>query len=138
MPYKDPLKKKQHYIDNKEKYKLKALLWHKENKEKHKLSIDKYKSNSPEKYKKTQTISSWKNKHGIISKDFDETYKYYIDCRYCEWCDEPFKNSRSKHLDHDHTIDDTVNIRGVLCATCNTRDYLGKFLNCYILNEENL
>ncbi len=76
--------------------------------------------------KKSKSIANWKY-HGIISNDWNKTYEYYINCHNCEWCDKPFKNYKNRHLDHDHNINDDVNIRGVLCISCNTRDYLGKF-----------
>ena len=94
-----------------------------------------YRQKNKEKIAIQQKIRQWRYR-GIISKDFDKTYKYYIDCRYCEFCDEPFKNSEDRCLDHDHTIDDDDNIRGVLCRGCNAKDV---FLNYFIyIYEENL
>ena len=78
------------------------------------------------KFNKTNTLYNWK-KYGIISNDWDKTYQYYINCTHCEWCDEPFDKSANRCLDHDHNINDDVNIRGVLCRGCNSKDYLGLF-----------
>ena len=96
---------------------------------KNKQKIMEYNStyDKTEKGIKSRLKKVWKY-HGIISNDWEATYNHYINCTYCEWCDEPFKNSRDKHLDHDHDINNEVNIRGVLCCSCNTRDYLGKFM----------
>ena len=78
---------------------------------------------NPVKSKKTSNICSWKIL-GIISDDWDKTYDYYINTHYCEYCDEAFKNSKDRNLDHDHSIKDDLNIRGVLCRRCNTQDVL--------------
>ena len=83
----------------------------------------KYRKTNPVKSKKTSNICSWKIL-GIISDDWDKTYDYYINTHYCEYCDEAFKNSKDRNLDHDHSIKDDLNIRGVLCRRCNTQDVL--------------
>ena len=81
----------------------------------------KYRKNNPEQYTKSYRITNWKG-YGIISNDWDKTYDHYINTHYCEYCDEPFKNSGDRNLDHDHDIDDDVNIRGILCKRCNFKD----------------
>jgi len=103
--------KRLYYLANKELYIQRAYKWKKEN-----LTS----------FKKTTDLTNWK-KRGIISNDWEKTYDYYINCFYCEWCDKEFDCNANRCLDHDHDINDDVNIRGVLCRGCNSKDYLGKF-----------
>ena len=114
---------RQRYQNNKQAYIDNSKVWKKNNPDKLRLSNKKYAEKNPKVY----TIASWKYQ-GMVSDDWEVTYNHYVNCDYCEWCDEPFKNSRAKNLDHDHDINNEVNIRGVLCCSCNTGDYLGKFM----------
>ena len=117
MPYK-----------NKEDKNANSRKWAANNKEKIKIKEQKWRKNNPEVYRKGATISNWKRR-GMISKNWEATYNHYLNCHYCEWCDEKFKPEYwDKCLDHDHDINNEVNIRGVLCQYCNTQDYLGKFM----------
>ena len=72
--------------------------------------------------KKVEAKSSWKIQ-GVIC-DFEEVYTHYINCNRCEYCDEEFKNDKDRCLDHDHSIIDKNNVRGVLCRQCNFADVL--------------
>ncbi len=72
---------------------------------------------------KSSFISSWKQK-GIICVDYDLMYEKYINTGNCEYCDKEFKNSLDRHLDHDHSITDKPNVRGILCRSCNVFDIL--------------
>ena len=113
---------KEHLLAEKKKWRLNNL-------EKDAENSKKWRKNNPEKAHKSNLISNWK-KAGIISKDWDATYSDYLNCQYCEWCDELFNPDihNGKCLDHDHNINNEVNIRGVLCRDCNWNDYLGKFM----------
>lgn len=73
--------------------------------------------------KKKMTIGSWK-KNGIIAYDWDNVYELYTECSKCYFCDEEIDKTINKHLDHDHTINDRQNIRGILCRSCNIKDKL--------------
>jgi len=117
MPYKNPEDKKQ-WSKNYRKTKIGKLNL--------KLNSCNWREKNPIVYIKSRTITNWK-RQGIISDDWDKTYDYYLNCQYCEWCDEPFDKSANKCLDHDHDINSRVNIRGVLCRGCNFKDYLGDF-----------
>ena len=77
---------------------------------------------NPEACKKINTKSTWKHL-GIIC-DFEEVYNHYINCHRCEYCDTEFKSSKDRCLDHDHSIIDRNNVRGVLCNQCNLTDVL--------------
>jgi len=88
---------------------------------KEKIRKQQYDYNRTPKGKKRMTISNWKN-WGIISNDFDIVYDKYINCNNCEFCKVEFKNSRDRHLDHNHYITDDENIRGILCRSCNYLD----------------
>mgnify|MGYP003658672954 FL=1 len=68
-------------------------------------------------------ILNWKY-HGIISDDWNKTYERVMNCEKCEYCNTTFKNSKNRQLDHNHSILDKHNIRGVLCKNCNIKDVL--------------
>ena len=136
---KERIRAKQYKIDNKEKldeYNKKYNLEHKEErKEKRKANRaneNKWQKENrikkPEVYKKRDAKSSWKCS-GIIYDDFEEVFTHYINCIRCEYCDTEFKNSLDRCLDHDHSIIDKNNVRGVLCRQCNFAD---------VLNVDNL
>jgi len=99
---------KQRYLENPEIYKNRNL---------------KSKLNNPESSRKSERLSNWR-KYGIICDDMDSVYIHYLNCNRCEYCDEPFKSDYDRCLDHDHSIIDRNNIRGVLCRKCNTLDVL--------------
>ena len=96
--------------------------WKLKNPEKDKQYTNKWIENNPEKRKKSRLISNWK-RQGILSDDWEATYNHFINCNYCEYCDKKFKIGKAfKALDHDHNINNEVNIRGVLCKSCNLID----------------
>ena len=106
-----------------------SKLWKQKNADKVKVSLKKYMNKNPKVFKK----ASWKYQ-GIISNDWDKTYDYYINCNYCEYCDKKFKDSIERQLDHDHNINDDVNIRGVLCRDCNLNDVFDGYFKQLLLN----
>ena len=64
---------------------------------------------------KMNRVSTWKS-NGIISDDWNATYERYINTKLCECCNNKFKSSMDKHLDHCHQ---TGKVRYVLCRNCN-------------------
>lgn len=52
---------------------------------------------------------------------FKIVYNDYINQTHCECCYKPFTSLNKKTLDHDHTIKDKYNIRGIICHSCNHR-----------------
>ena len=129
--------KKQYYIDNKHKVKEKCKEWYVNNKQ---TAIDRakeWKKNNPEKVKicnqkwwqnnlEKSNIYSWK-KNIIICDDYNLIYRIYVDTNKCEFCQTEFKNSYDRCLDHNHSILDSYNIRGILCRQCNFKDVLKGF-----------
>jgi len=102
---------KAYQLKNKEKIAEQKRAWRLANKEKIKAygQIDEY--------KKSNRMRNWRN---IGVKDVnDELYNYYMNCDKCEVCSNGFKNSKDKHLDHNH---DTGKFRYVLCGACNIQD----------------
>ena len=72
-----------------------------------------------EKGKKFYTIRNWKSR-GIICDDYDKVYDEYINTTECQLCNNTFKDSTERCLDHCH---ESGKIRNILCRACNTRDY---------------
>ncbi len=130
MPHKDPEYHKKYVENNREKLKEYKRQYYLKNKEKNK----KHKAEYQIKYRKTkkghkvQTLCSWKKK-GILCFDWDLLYELYINTTHCEYCSvkliQGHHKSNCRCLDHDHSITDKFNIRGVLCNSCNLKDELG-------------
>ena len=69
-------------------------------------------------------IYDWKY-WGIITDNWDLTYKYYCEHTNCDICDiilTKGRGSSGKCLDHAHDITNDYNIRGIICSKCNFRD----------------
>ena len=66
--------------------------------------------------KKGMRIANWKQ-IGIKDEDYSELYDYYIKEHKCWICNKDFKNSKARHLDHDH---ETGEVRYICCVSCNT------------------
>ena len=75
---------------------------------------------------KIRRIHCWK-RNGIISNDWDLTFKTYNETTNCNICNcllstDKKRNRYTKCLDHDHSIKGVHNIRAVLCHSCNSVD----------------
>jgi len=73
---------------------------------------------------KSERIHGWK-RNGIISDDWNALYEQFMSTTHCENCDVLLTAGRGrtgKCLDHDHSINDRVNVRAVLCRACNSLD----------------
>ena len=138
-------KKKEWYEKNKEQEKERSKLYHQTHKEernkqsliynnkyyelnKEKLKQNQREYNKTEQGKKYHRISSW-NEQGILCFDWDMLYDIFLSTTNCEFCDIElttgrYNTSTTKCLDHDHSINDMFNVRGVLCQSCNTKDVL--------------
>ena len=116
MPFKDPKKTKEYMKEYHKNYYLKNK---KKISEKNKI----YRENP--KNKKIFTIGAWKH-IGVKCFDWDLLHELYINTTHCEYCNILLKgNGRDcKCLDHDHSINDKFNIRGLLCKKCNNNDVL--------------
>ena len=95
---------KNHYNQNKDRKQSLAKIWRNNNHNK-------------------ETIIRWKQ-YGIITDDWENIYDIYMDTNNCNYCNKKFKNTLDRHLDHNHNITDSNNIRGILCRVCNTSDVL--------------
>ena len=73
--------------------------------------------------KNLKKISQWKQK-GIIDEDLHAVCDYLIKETNCMVCFKEYKNTRDRHLDHDH---DTGEIRYICCRKCNTHFLREKF-----------
>jgi len=128
MPYKDPEKAKEHdrqyYLKNKEKKAQKSKEYRFKNKEKLKEYRKEY-YKTPQGLKSSR-ISQWKQQ-GILCFDYNLLYDIFLSTSKCEYCDCELygRGNNKKCLDHDHSITDKFNIRGVVCNSCNIKDVLG-------------
>ena len=112
-----------YYNNNKDKIKQRRAKQRKEYRENNKEMLSKksqkWALDNPNKIK----INSWKFQ-GIICNDWDNVHSVYMDTNNCDYCKKEFKNTLDRHLDHDHDITDSNNIRGILCRDCNFKDVL--------------
>ena len=81
--------------------------------------------NQTPKGKKTHKMSDWKRR-GLIwttQEEIDEIYNRYLNSKYCEIfvCSKEYKNSKDKHMDHDHQNGKYGPFRNVLCKSCNSK-----------------
>jgi len=69
---------------------------------------------------KAFTKYSWRKKGMKFTDEDFEMYIYpkYIYATHCDLCKNKFKNSRDRHLDHNHN---TEEIRNIVCRICNNR-----------------
>jgi len=132
-------------MDKKEKWRIASLKYYNKNKDKAKAYRDKNKEKMNEysknhyiknKDRKQEIAKIWRvNNHnkesiirwkgyGIITDDWENVHDIYMDTTNCNYCNKQFKNTLDRHLDHDHAITDSNNIRGILCRDCNTKDVL--------------
>ena len=76
------------------------------------------------KYHKSHQKSSWKS-YGIIFDEIGHTFEWwyvqYVYATHCSCCKIKFKNSLNRKIEHNHSITDAFNVRGVVCAMCNSR-----------------
>ena len=75
--------------------------------------------NRPE-YHKQNTIYHWKGR-GLIETEeysYDDLYEAYLQQGYCELCNNPFRDSTDRCMDHDHK---TGLFRDFLCKSCNVK-----------------
>tara|TARA_R110002096_G_scaffold15619_1_gene54120 strand:+ start:20 stop:493 length:474 start_codon:yes stop_codon:yes gene_type:complete len=112
--------------ENKQEKKEYHRLYRLENEEKMKQQM--WEWSQTEQGIKSRTISSWR-RQGILCFDFDLLYDIFLSTTNCEFCQVElttgrYMTSTTKCLDHDHSINDMFNVRGVLCTSCNIKDVL--------------
>ena len=118
-------KKKEYYIQNKDKIKECRKATKEEKRE-----YDK-KYGKSENGKKNRIISQWIN---ILKIKFDDRtqaefyYNSYINTHRCNWCDEMFKDSSDRCMDHCHTCGLP---RAIICRSCNNKDIV-PCVNCLL------
>jgi len=112
MPYKDPEKRKEYERKRRLKNREKIKQYHKEY------------SKTPQR-KKSFKISSWK-RQGVLCFDWNLLHELYIKTTHCEFCNCELYGigNNKKCMDHNHTITDKFNVRGILCQLCNIKDVL--------------
>ena len=82
----------------------------------------------PKKHKKW-TKDNWRYqfKMKFTNEDFEMyIYPEYIKATNCDLCDNKFKSSQDRQLDHNH---DSGEIRNILCRTCNQKRHDRKIMS---------
>ena len=112
---------KDKFKDYREKNKDKIKKYKKEYRDKNIEYLREYRK-SPY-YIKSHRISQWK-KRGILFFDYDLLHDIYTETTTCDYCKCQLDTSPAtkKCLDHDHSIIDYDNVRGILCNKCNLND----------------
>lgn len=106
--------KRLYYLKNKEIKREKQRRYYEKNKEKQQEYKKRYYQNNKDIHRQFE----WK-RNGVIHDDFNELYRYYINCDKCEICKKSLKDSYDRCLDHCH---ETGKFRKVLCRNCNIND----------------
>lgn len=75
--------------------------------------------------KKSYTIYNWKRR-GLICDNYFELYDKYLLAESCDVCNEKFKDTTDRCMDHDH---DTGLFRQFLCRRCNNKDTWKKLVS---------
>ena len=117
-------KQKEHYLKDRDKILQKNKEYNIKNSDKIKEYNTEYRKT--EVGKKTYRISCWKQQ-GILCFNYNLLYDIFLSTNRCEYCNVNFTedhSASSRCLDHDHSITDKFNIRGVLCRKCNSADVL--------------
>ena len=118
MPFNKKEWSKQYNITNREKKKEWSKQYNITNREKLKENQKIWRKDNPEKYHKRNTIDGW-IRQGIIDGDLSSVYDYSITQTHCCICNKEYKNSKDRHLDHDHDELVNDNIRYICCSVCN-------------------
>ena len=114
------IKAKARYEKNKEEIAIKTKVYREKNKEAIAISKKIY-SKTPA-GKQTRIIATWKHLGAIgdLKLFYNERY---LPATKCEVCENEFKSSHHKCMDHCH---ETGEIRWVLCHSCNNYDHWKK------------
>ena len=109
-------------FSQKEYMKEYRIQYEKDNKEKIKAYMKKYRQTPT--YKKNNMICKWKRR-GLICDNYLELYDKYLLAEYCDICNNKFKSTFDRCMDHDH---ETGLFRQFLCRSCNNKDNWKKYL----------
>ena len=135
-----PFDKKEYMREYRKNNKDKIKNYKKEYREKNKDKIKEYRIRNKEYFKeyrksptglKSHRIRQWKH-YGILFFDYDLLYDIYTETTTCDYCHCQLNTSPSsrKCVDHDHSITDYDNVRGILCNSCNIKDVLNNQVEC--------
>jgi hypothetical protein len=70
---------------------------------------------------KSKTIWTWKYRCLKETDEFiEELYNRYIVATHCELCDNQFKSSQDRQMEHNH---ETGEFRNIVCRSCNQKKY---------------
>jgi len=72
------------------------------------------------KYHKRKTLYSWK-RQGLVHDNPEALYDEYIYLTNCDLCGIPYKNSKDRHMEHEHLDGKYGPFRNFTCNSCNVR-----------------
>jgi hypothetical protein len=67
---------------------------------------------------KNVKFNEWRKQGIKWNINVQDPYEMYLDNKKCSICNNDYKNSADKHLDHDHL---SGHIRGFVCRSCNSK-----------------
>ena len=115
MAYKDKEKKREYNREYRLKNKDKRREYYLKNKDKINDKKREYHLKNKDKIKDKMREYNLKNKYNLTPEQYNQILANQDNK--CAICNEPFKNKRNIHVDHNHL---TGKVRGLLCSNCNT------------------
>ena len=116
MPYADPVKRKQYQAEYRKNNREKKLEYGKNYREENKQKLIEYRKSDH--HKKIARINQWK--YYGLKDDLEMVWEIYQEAEQCLICDNKFKNSKDKHMNHCHTTGFFLN---VICQKCNILEH---------------
>tara|TARA_R110000823_G_scaffold86958_1_gene194143 strand:- start:970 stop:1485 length:516 start_codon:yes stop_codon:yes gene_type:complete len=99
--------------NNPEKVAINQKRWREKNLDKFNKYMQEYRDSDIG--KRRMRVANWRQ-IGIEDSNFNDLYDFYMTETNCMICDKEYKDSRERHLDHDH---ESGEVRYICCRTCN-------------------
>ena len=116
MPYADPEKRKEYQAKYRKENREKGLEYGRQYRENNREKLNNYRKTDIG--FKNKTFASWRF-YGL-KDNVEDVWKIYQETDECLICDNKFKNSKDKHMNHCHQ---TGYFLGFLCHKCNILEH---------------